>query len=93
MFRGEYKKLNSNGVRVKYITKDTVIYQGNIYECTSPTSDSPIQKKNKWNYTGSYVLFSSDSPPINPKIGQQWEKNGIIYTYYYDGNNYSWIQF
>ncbi len=92
MFRGEYKKNNFNGIRAKYFAKDTVIFQGNIYECLSPTSDSPIQNPQKWEYNGNYILYVGETPPISPQVGQQWEKNGAVYTYFYDGNNYSWVQ-
>lgn len=93
MFRGNYKTYDYNGVVAKYFVNDTVVFQGRIYKCSAPTSNSPIQSPIKWEYIGNHVLYSGANPPISPKIGQSWETNGKIYTYYYDGTNYSWVQF
>lgn len=92
MFRGNYKKLSFNGVVNGYAANDTVVFQGNVYKCLIPTSNSPIQESKKWEYIGNSIIYSSEYPPIKPEIGQLWEKNGIVYTYFYDGNNYSWVQ-
>lgn len=93
MFRGEYKKNNYNGVPINYVYGDTVLFEGNIYEVILPTSKSPFESPNNWSFIGSSTLYPSDTPPINPQLGQQWEKNGFVYTYFFDGNNYSWVQF
>lgn len=93
MFRGNYQKIGTNGVANQYLVGDTVIYEGNLYETINSTYGSPFTDPSSWKYMGVYNLFSRSNPPISPKIGQLWEYNGKIYTYYYDGNNYSWIQF
>ena len=93
MFRGEFKKLNYKGIPNEYTVGDTVLFEGNIYQNVIPTKKSPYESSNSWKYFGSGNLYSSENPPINPKIGQIWEKNGVLYTYYYDGNNFSWVNF
>jgi hypothetical protein len=93
MFRGNYKKTNIDGTPVGYIYGDVVLYEGKLYKAIFSTYESPFQNSETWEYIGNGSLFSSQTPPINPAVGQQWEKNGIVYTYYYDGNNYSWVQF
>jgi hypothetical protein len=92
MFRGVYKKNSVNGNPMNYIHGDIVVYQGNLYKNIRQTSLSPQYDANSWSFIGTNVLYVSDIPPIDPKIGQQWSKNGKIYTYYYDGNNYSWVE-
>jgi len=92
MFRGNYKQTNTDGTPVGYIYVDVVLYEGKFYKALSPVSQSPFQNSTFWEFLGTSYIFSSQTPPINPVVGQQWEKNGILYTYYYDGNNYSWVQ-
>jgi hypothetical protein len=52
---------------------------------------SPIENTNSWNFVGSTEIFNSGNPPLNAEIGQIWVKDGIYYSYYYDGNNYAWV--
>jgi hypothetical protein len=93
MFRGTYQKIGTNGVAVYYGSGDTIIFEGNLYKNIAPTTNSPFTEPTSWEYLGVYNLYSRSTPPINPKVGQLWENNGVVYTYYYDGNNFSWVQF
>jgi hypothetical protein len=93
MFRGNYQKTNNNGNKFYYKFGDVVNYQGSLYKATKPTMSSPFQDGSSWEYLGLSELFSSPTPPINPKEGQYWERDGVVYYYFYDGNNYSWVQF
>lgn len=93
MFRGNYQKIGTNGIAVYYATGDTIVFEGNLYESINPTTFSPIAEPSSWRYIGLYNLFSRNVPPIKPKLGQVWENNGKLYTYFYDGNNKNWVQF
>jgi hypothetical protein len=93
MFRGKYQKLTSSGVAEYYSTGDTVLFEGNLYENLIPTSLSPFAEPNSWKYKGLYNLYSGSNPPIKPKLGQLWQKDGKIYTYFFDGSNNDWVQF
>jgi hypothetical protein len=92
MFKGKYKEKNSDGTSVGYIGGDTIVYEGVIYKALFSTSVSPFQNAKDWQYIGVSSIFSSSFAPINPQIGQQWENGGKLYTYYYDGNSYAWIE-
>lgn len=93
MFRGEYLQINPSGLNNRYQFGDTVLFEGNIYIALKETEFSPYQDPIAWKYTGKNSIFFSDQPPINPQEGQQWENNGVIYTYYYDGDKFTWVQF
>ena len=92
MYKGNYKSTDTKGNRSIYLIGDTVFFQGQIYEAVANTSLSPLQARNVWKSTGSYRPFVSDNPPINPIVGQQWIKDGILYTYYLDEDGYSWVE-
>lgn len=93
MFRGKYKKLAANGVPQLYISGDAVLFEGNIYKAVKPTTKSPFTEPQNWKYEGVGTIYTSDTPPVEPKLGQLWENNGIVYTYYYDSNGFAWVQF
>jgi hypothetical protein len=93
MFRGKYKKLDASGLKKQYLAGDTVLFEGNIYKAIKQTELSPFRDKQSWQLTGSNVIYSSNTPPISPTTGQYWEKDGKVYVYHYDGNNYSWAEF
>lgn len=93
MFRGEYLKTLPSGLFNRYQSGDTILFEGNIYQAVKNTYLSPFQEPNSWKYTGNHIIYFSNTPPINPKEGQQWEKDGIVYTYIYDGDNFSWVEF
>lgn len=93
MFRGEYLKTLPSGLSNTYQFGDTILFEGNVYKALKQTNMSPYQDPLAWKYTGNNNIFFGSQPPINPKEGQQWENNGILYTYYYDGDKFSWIEF
>ena len=92
MFRGNYQKINSIGEKIYYKAGDTVLYEGNLYSALKPTTNSPFQDKKSWKFFGLSNVYVSETPPIEPSVGQHWEKNGKLYYYYYDGNNFSWVE-
>lgn len=92
MFRGKYKKRLGSGVPNTYGPKDTVLFQGNLYEAKQSTSFSPVEKPDYWEYKGVSEIYISDNPPFDPQIGQVWSTSGKFYTYFYDGNNYAWVE-
>lgn len=93
MYKGEYTSTNVNGLTEKYQVKDVVLFEGKLYEAVKQTNLSPFQDKESWKFIKIGSIFVSDSPPIEPVEGQQWERNGIVYTYYFDNDNYSWVEF
>jgi hypothetical protein len=93
MFKGSYKQKSMDGTVITYKKGDTVLFHGKLYEAVNNTSYSPIQQKSDWFYKGITEIYSNDNPPLNPKEGQIWIQNEKEYTYYYDGSNYSWVQF
>lgn len=90
MFKGEYKKINSSGSDNIYQFNDVVLFEGSLYKAVKETSLSPYQDTLAWEYYGINNIFFSNTPPINPKQGQQWVNNNIIYTYYHNGNTGGW---
>jgi len=92
MYKGNYKPTDNNGNRSVYLIGEKVFFQGHIYEAVLNTSFSPIQAPKSWKITGTTIPFISNIPPFNPIVGQQWIKDGIIYTYYQDPNGYSWVE-
>lgn len=92
MFRGEYQKSSYDGTLNLYSVGDYVLYQGKIFKTTAATSSAPWENDNKWEFTGSTETSISDIKPINPSVGQFWITSGKIYTYYYDGNNFAWVE-
>jgi len=93
MFRGTYQQISSDGLPVGYIFGDVVSYEGNLYKAISETCLSPQQDPTSWSYFGTSNIYFSSTPPLNPQIGQQWSNGARVYTYYYDGNNYSWVEY
>lgn len=93
MYKGDYRKTDVNGSPVFYSTGDSINFHGKIYEAINYTSLSPIENADFWKYKGLTEIYNSTNPPLNPKIGQVWQTNGKHYVYYYDGNNYSWVEF
>ena len=92
MFKGTYKKKLGDGSYNVYSPTDTVLFHGKIYETKQSTYLSPIEKASAWEYRGLSEIYISDNPPLDPKVGQIWSTNGKFYTYYYDGNNYTWVE-
>jgi len=92
MYKGNYKSTDNNGNRSIYLIGEKVFFQGHIYEVISNTSFSPIQAPHAWKITGATRPFISDTPPLYPVVGQQWIKDGILYTYYQDEDGYSWAE-
>lgn len=93
MYRGEYTKTTSIGLTKKYQSNDVVLFEGNLYKAKRNVELSPFQEAIAWEFIGTSRVFSGSEPPINPVEGQQWERNGTIYTYYFDGDNYAWVEF
>jgi hypothetical protein len=93
MYKGEYSKLNPTGLKVLYQSGDVVLFEGNLYKAQKITQLSPFQDSLAWSFIGKSRLFSGIEPPIDPIEGQQWERDGVVYTYYFDGDNYSWVEF
>lgn len=93
MFRGEYKNKNFDGSPLFYKRGDSILFHGKIYEAKDLTVSSPIENSDIWLYKGLSEIYYSDNPPLNPKVGQVWLKEGKYYSYFYDGNNYSWVEF
>lgn len=71
---------------------DSVLFHGKIYEAKMSTYLSPIEKPLAWEFKGTSEIYTSPNAPLNPVVGQIWSTNGRFYTYYYDGNNYSWVE-
>lgn len=92
MYKGNYKPTDSNGNRSVYLIGEKVFFEGNVYEATTNTSLSPSQFPNNWKLTGATKPFINDRPPFNPVVGQQWIKDGRMYTYYQDIDGYSWVE-
>lgn len=93
MYKGPYNQYTASGLKYIYQTGDVILFEGNLYKAQKETNFSPFQDSLAWSYTGKSQIFFGDQPPINPQEGQQWERNGILYTYFFDGDNYSWVQF
>jgi hypothetical protein len=93
MYKGVYSEKNFTGLKNEYQFGDIISFEGNLYKAEKYTTLSPFKDKLSWKYIGESILFSSNEPPINPVVGQQWERNGVIYTYFFDGDNYSWVEF
>lgn len=92
MFKGSYKTTDSLGSPLKYFKGDSVLFHGKIFEAIKPTLYSPVEDKDSWEFKGMTEMYESENPPLDPVVGQLWSSNGRYYSYYYDGNNYSWIQ-
>jgi predicted homoserine dehydrogenase-like protein len=92
MFKGNYKSKNSNGTVYVYSKGDSMLFQGKLYEAARSTYLSPIQQSEAWNYKGVTEIYTSDNPPLNPVVGQIWNTNGRYYSYFYDGNSYTWVE-
>jgi len=92
MFKGEYKKISFDGTPFTYQKGDSILFQGKIYKALNYTNLSPIEQNDNWQFQGISEIYASDNPPLEPKVGQIWSTNGKYYSYYYDGNNYSWVQ-
>jgi hypothetical protein len=92
VFRGTYRKKLGNGTFNVYSALDTVLFQGNLYEAKKPTYLSPIENQSAWEYKGLSEIYNSANPPLDPQVGQIWTTNGKFYTYFYDGNNYAWVE-
>lgn len=76
-----------------YVRGDIVVYQGKVYECTSNTTQSPLQNSNSWSLTGLSETYSGSNPPINPVENQSWlGDNGKLYIWLKDSNGYQWVQ-
>ncbi len=93
MYKGNYKSIGPDGHYIEYSPGQIVSFEGNLYKCIRTSTKSPFRDKNGWSFIGDSVIYTSSNPPIEPKIGQLWEKNGVVFTYYYDGNNFAWVQF
>jgi hypothetical protein len=93
MYKGEYNKTKVTGLNNRYQSGDVVLFEGNLYKAEKTTELSPFQDPIAWTFTGKSRLFSGIEPPIDPIEGQQWERDGVVYTYYFDGDNYSWVEF
>lgn len=93
MYKGEYVTTTSIGLNKKYQANDVVLFEGNLYKARKNVILSPFQEKDAWEFIGTSRVFVGTSPPIDPVEGQQWEREGVVYTYYFDGDNYSWVEF
>lgn len=93
MFRGTYKTINQDGLPVGYVYGDIVSYEGNLYKAILETCLSPQQDPVSWSFVGNNNIYFSQTPPLNPQVGQQWSNGSRVYTYFYDGNNYSWVDY
>lgn len=93
MFKGQYKRKLSDGLLHTYTPGDTILFQGKLYKSRGPTFLSPVEAPLKWEFQGvEQDVYISSNPPIDPSIGQIWSTNGRFYSYYYDGNNYAWVE-
>lgn len=92
MFRGTYRKKLGDGTYNTYSPLDTILFHGKLYEAKTSTYHSPVEKPSYWEYKGLSEIYTSDNPPLEPKVGQIWATNGRFYNYYYDGNNYAWVE-
>ena len=93
MFKGEYKKLKTNGSVNVYSPNDIVSYQGKLYLYNKASVNSPSEDPAAWIFTGDVIPFSSTVAPLNPVVGQMWinTNTAITYIYMYDGNSYQWV--
>jgi hypothetical protein len=93
MFKNLYSSINSNGVKNIYSPKDSVSFQGRIYECVENTFESPFENPSKWAFVGLSNPYRATNPPINPTENQIWiNDNGIQYTWLKDINGSQWVQ-
>lgn len=93
MFKGEYKKIKTDGSLNVYSSSDTVSYQGRIYLFNKSSTNSPSEDPTSWIFTGETIPYSSTVAPMNPVVGQLWlnTSTGTTYIYMYDGTSYQWI--
>lgn len=76
-----------------YSAKDTVSFQGRLYECKQHTYESPFENPSVWNFIGSSNPYKSSNPPLNPVENQSWiNDNGIQYFWLKDDNGFQWVQ-
>lgn len=94
MFKGEYKRYNTDGSPNVYSPGDRITYQGRIYLYQSASVSSPSEDPSSWIFTGETVPFNSSTAPIDPVPGQLWQNKdtAITYIYYYDGSSYQWVE-
>lgn len=93
MFVGTFKQFDDNGKRVVYERGQQVEFQGNLYDCKSRTSDSPVQNTDAWSFTSGSRIFTNSLPPASPIDGQMWtDSNGVTYKWYFDGSQFQWVE-
>lgn len=92
MFRGYYKAKQSSGIANVYNVGDTILFEGSVYKAKKSTTKSPFEDKKTWKFIGITEIYQSNTPPINPVVGQHWEKEGKLYIYYKDVNGFSWVE-
>jgi hypothetical protein len=93
MFKGEYKRIKTNGSLNVYSPGDSVSYQGKIYLFNKTSEYSPSEDPEAWIFTGETLPFSSTVPPLNPIPNQMWlnTNTATTYIYMYDGSSYQWV--
>ena len=88
-----YTSKNVNGSVITYNRGDTVTNQGRFYKCLKPTTQSPLQNKSNWAFTGTTEIYKNSLPPIKPLENQLWlADTGVLYTWYKDSNGFQWVQ-
>jgi hypothetical protein len=92
VFKGNYKRLLADGSLAVYVAGDSILFQGKLYTAKEPVSLSPTEQSESWSFSGSTEIYNSSNPPLSPEVGQIWSKDGRFYSYYYDGNSFSWIE-
>ena len=89
----QYTAKNINGSPVTYNRNDTVTNQGRFYKCLKTTTQSPLQDKSNWAFTGTTEIYKNSIPPIKPLENQLWlADTGVLYTWYKDSNGFQWVQ-
>ena len=88
-----YTTKSVNGSTVTYNRGETVTSQGRLYKCLKTTTQSPLQNKLNWSFTGTTTIYKNSVPPIKPLENQLWlADTGVLYTWYKDVNGFQWVQ-
>lgn len=87
-----YTSKGVNGSFITYNRGDIVKSQGRLYKCLKSTTQSPLQTKSNWSFTGTTEIYQNSVPPIKPLENQLWLSNtGVLYTWYKGSNGSQWI--